>query len=759
MNCKILIAPLRTSLLALSVGVGATLIAADSVRAADPAFWSWAQTPPMGWNSWDGFATTVTEAQTRAQADFMAANLKRHGWEYIVVDIQWYEPNATGFDYRKGAKLDLDEWGRLIPAANKFPSATDGQGFKPLADYVHSLGLKFGVHLMRGIPRQAVAAKTPVKGTRFTAADIADTNSVCPWNTDMYGVDMTKPGAQEYYNSVFDQFAAWGLDFVKVDDLSRPYHTAEIAAIRKAIDQTGRRIVFSTSPGATPLADGGHISTHANMWRISDDFWDKWSLLFDQFARVRDWTPWRGPGHWPDADMLPIGVLQMGKNKTHFTRDEQITLMSLWSIARSPLMIGADLTKLDDFTLSLLTNDDVLAVNQNSTGNHQLFQHDGLYAWVADVPGSPDKYLAVFNTRSQPKDGGPVAVPVKLSELGFAGAVKIENLWTHENLGAITNEFAPDINSHGSGLYRVSAATTPPAGKLAPKPLYRDPPFDAPTDPVLCYNAEAKKWFMYYTQRRATATNAPGVEWVHGCNIGMAESSDGGATWTYRGTADIHYGKDAHPDDYTYWAPEVIWVNGTYHMFLIFVPGIFSDWNHPREIAHLTSQDGVKWDTVGKVDLHSDRVIDACVMQLPGGGWRMWYKDERKSPTLSYADSPDLFHWEPKGNAVTNFSGEGPKAFHWKGSYWLVADCWRNGMRVWKSDDCLNWKLQAEPLLGSHGDVVVSGDRAWWFYFTEQGRRAAISVVELSVADGKLLHGDPQEPTYIDLKSEREKEE
>jgi hypothetical protein len=297
-----------------------------------------------------------------------------------------------------------------------------------------------------------------------------------------------------------------------------------------------------------------------------------------------------------------------------------------------------------------------------------------------------------------------------------------------------------------------------PTGKPAPRPLYRDPPFDAPTDPVLTFNAETKKWFMYYTQRRATATNAPGVAWVHGTRIGMAESSDGGATWTYMGTANIHYGLDVHPNDYTYWAPEVIWVNGTYHMYLTYVPGIFNDWNHPRQIAHLTSKDGINWDTVGQVDLKSDRVIDPCVMQLPDGNWRMWYKDERRSPTLSYADSTDLFHWEPKGNAVTNFSGEGPKVFHWQDSYWLIADCWRNGMRVWKSDDCLNWKLQAEPLLGSHGDVVVSGGRAWWFYFTESGRRAVINVVELSVVDEKLLHGDPKQPTYIDLKPVREEE-
>jgi alpha-galactosidase len=426
--------------------------------AGDPAYWSWTPTPVMGWNSWDGFATTVTEAQTRAQADFMKQKLAAHGWNLITVDIQWYEPGATGFNYHKGAKLEMDEYGRLMPATNKFPSAANGRGFKPLADYVHSLGLKFGIHLMRGIPRQAVNANTPIKGTRYIAADVADTNNTCKWNSDMFGVDMARPGAQEYYDSVFELFASWGLDFVKVDDLSRPYHQAEIEAIRKAIDRTGRKIIFSTSPGATPLSAGENVSTNANMWRISDDFWDKWSLLLEQFDRLRDWTPYRGPGHFPDADMLPIGVLQMGKTKTHFTPDEQFTLLTLWSIARSPLILGADLTRLDDFTLALVTNDEVIAVDQASTNNRELFQRDGLYGWVAEVPGSSDKYLALFNTKDRPSGGSETSlpVPVKLSELGFASEANIRNLWTRQDLGLFTNEFVPAINFHGAGLYRIS---------------------------------------------------------------------------------------------------------------------------------------------------------------------------------------------------------------------------------------------------------------------------------------------------------------
>jgi len=425
-----------------------------------PAFLRWAVKPPMGWNSWDCFGTTVTEAQTRAQADYMADKLARHGWQYVVVDIQWYEPQARGFNYRPGARLVTDEWGRLWPATNRFPSAADSVGFKALADYVHGKGLKFGIHLLRGIPRQAVKQNTPVKGTTVRAADIADTNSICTWNGDMFGVDMTKLGAQDYYNSVFDLIASWNVDFVKVDDISRPYHRneAEIEAIRKAIDHAGRPMVLSLSPGETPLDAGPHVSGHANMWRISDDFWDTWPALLEQFERLRKWTEFCGPGHFPDADMLPLGVISFGK-RTRLTRDEQSALMTLWSIARSPLIFGGDLTKMDDLTLGLITNAEVLAVNQDSRGNRQLFSKDGFVAWVADLPNSPDKYLALFNTRNAPAGaaaGSRAEVRVMLTDLGFCGGCRIRDLWQKADLGEFKGEFAPEIPWHGAGLYRVS---------------------------------------------------------------------------------------------------------------------------------------------------------------------------------------------------------------------------------------------------------------------------------------------------------------
>jgi len=428
---------------------------------ADPiakgSFLQWAPTPPMGWNSWDCFGAAVNEQQTRANADFMAEHLRQFGWQFIVVDIQWYEPMAKGWQYRRDVKLEMDENGRLLPAPNRFGSSAGGKGFGPLADYVHSAGLKFGLHLMRGIPRQAVAMNTLILGTSFHAADIADENDICQWNPDMWGVDMSKPGAQEYYDSVFQQFAGWGVDFVKVDDLSRPYHAAEIEAIRKAIDRCGRPMVLSTSPGATPLADADHIASHANMWRISDDFWDRWGLLKEQFQRCADWAGYCGSGHYPDADMLPLGAIRVAEHgHTGFSRDEQITMMTLWSICRSPLMFGGNLPDSDQFTLSLLTNPEVIAVDQQSSGGRQVFRQDDLIAWSADVPGSGDKYLAVFNARDSSSDNKPVAVTVRLRDLGFDGPCRTRDLWKRADIGVVQGEFSPMIAVHGAGLYRLS---------------------------------------------------------------------------------------------------------------------------------------------------------------------------------------------------------------------------------------------------------------------------------------------------------------
>ena len=374
------------------------------------SFVDFAPTPPMGWNSWDCYGPTVTEQEVRANADYMATHLKECGWEYVVVDIRWYVGNDKAHGYNeKDPIISIDEYGRLVPAVNRFPSSSDGKGFKPLADYIHSRGLKFGIHMMRGIPKLAVEKNTPILGSAASAKNIYSAEKLCSWLGDMYSVDATKQGSQEYYSSLFNLYASWGIDFVKVDDLSRPYHKDEIEMIRKAIDGCRRPIVLSTSPGETPLEFADHISGHANMWRIIDDFWDNWSQVEEHFALFERWIPYMGPGHWPDGDMLPLGRLgiraERGDNRMSMLgKDEQYTLMSLFLICRSPLMFGGNLPDNDEFTLNLITNKEALAVFQKSKNNKLLFDNGGKIAWIADDLDSDAKYVGLFYT----SDGRPI---------------------------------------------------------------------------------------------------------------------------------------------------------------------------------------------------------------------------------------------------------------------------------------------------------------------------------------------------------------
>lgn len=306
--------------------------------------------------------------------------------------------------------------------------------------------------------------------------------------------------------------------------------------------------------------------------------------------------------------------------------------------------------------------------------------------------------------------------------------------------------------------------------KQADKPLYRDPVYDGAADPVVIWNKAEKKWFMFYTNRRATADGVDGVTWVHGTRIGIAESADG-ASWKYRDTANINY---RPTKDYTHWAPEVMEHDGTYHMYLTYVPGIFTDWGHPRSILHLTSKDLVNWKYESELKLASDRVIDACVFRLPDGTWRMWYNNERNSKSIYYADSKDLYTWTDGKKAVSDKGGEGPKVFSWKGKYWMIVDNWA-GLGVYSSADLLNWKRQSERLvekpgagafdqaIGGHADVVVNNNRAFLFYFTHpgritknvpgvEGRRSLIQVTELKLAADSTLTCNRDEPVMIYLK-------
>tara|TARA_R110002051_G_scaffold267030_1_gene326998 strand:+ start:7044 stop:8441 length:1398 start_codon:yes stop_codon:yes gene_type:complete len=422
-------------------------------------FKKWAQTPPMGWNSWDCYGPTVTEQDIKANADYMATNLKAYGWEYIVVDIRWYVENTKSHGYnQKDPIYVLDGYGRYMPASNKFPSAKKENGFKDIADYVHRKGLKFGIHLMRGVPKIAVEKKLPVKGTEgITADQIYTTENQCKWLKDNYTIDASKPGAQEYYNSIFELYATWGVDFVKIDDLSAPiYHDQEIELIRNAIDQSGREMVLSTSPGETPISAGPHVSSHANMWRMVNDVWDSWWHITHLMEVSQNWYGYQKEGTWPDCDMIPLGRLsirgEVGDDRmTHLTKEEQYTLMTFFTIFKSPLFFGGDLPSNDDFTLSLLTNTEVLKMHAESSDVRQLYKDDGKLMLTSQNKKENCTYIALFNTSEEAN----LAIEVTLADIGLQGKVKITDLWTGENIGGFENVFSKKINSHASGLYKV----------------------------------------------------------------------------------------------------------------------------------------------------------------------------------------------------------------------------------------------------------------------------------------------------------------
>ena len=439
-----------------------------------------APTPPMGWNSYNCFGATVEEAEVRANAEYVAKYLKPFGWDYVVIDFCWWYPHPPGssqsnppqFSLKVDGSLvpyfQMDNYGRLLPDPRRFPSSTGSKGFKPLADYIHSLGLKFGIHVMRGIPRQAVWYNTPILGTDgIKAKNVVDTTSICPWLNNMWGVKTNVPGGQEYYDSILKLYAEWGVDYIKLDDTDLdekyPYRRTEVAAFHQAIANSGRPITLSLSLNMK-YENREHAMENAELWRISKDFWDSWEQLEEQFPLIAQWAEHAGPGNWPDADMLQLGKIAkrgpVGKERySRFTEDEQYTHMSLWCIARSPLMMGGNLPENTPFTLQLLTNPEVLAVHQKGEAPRQLYWKDDICVWVSKIPGSNDLNLGVFNTGESNK-----TTQVSLAELGLpvqdkkrkALVYQVRDLWKRQDLSKVSNLLEMSINPHGAKLFRIS---------------------------------------------------------------------------------------------------------------------------------------------------------------------------------------------------------------------------------------------------------------------------------------------------------------
>ena len=414
-----------------------------------------AMVPPMGWNSWDCYGAAVNEEQVRANAAYMEKNLKEYGWEYVCVDIEWYQPTADSHEYHAFAKLCMDEYGRLIPAENRFPSAAGGVGFKKLADDIHAMGLKFGIHIMRGIPRQAAEQNLPVLGSDQTAAQVANAHSICAWNPDMYGCrcEDNEEGARAYYNSIFRLYAEWGVDYVKCDDIAREYPQCrrEIELISEAARSCGRDIVLSLSPGPAPLEQAEHLKKYANLWRITDDFWDEWDLLKAMFERAEKWCIHAGPGHWPDADMLPVGALKQdygAANWTKFTKEEQYTMMTLWCMMRSPLIVGAELTKNDDFTLGLLTNKEVLDIEKESFCAHPLYRTDEECVWIAPRKDGTGVYAAFFNLADAVR-----TIAIALADWELDEYTSAKELWSGDTVSLDGGKLSRCVNPHCAAVF------------------------------------------------------------------------------------------------------------------------------------------------------------------------------------------------------------------------------------------------------------------------------------------------------------------
>ena len=442
-----------------------------------------APTPPMGWNSWDAYGLTITEQQFRDNVKVLAAKLKPLGWNYAVVDEGWFFYNPEDRPHPDTLKYALDANGRYVPVTARFPSAgkpagepSAGEGqklpatvaessFKPIADYVHAQGLKFGIHIVRGIPRAAVERNLPIAGSSFKTQDAADTADACPWDPTNWGVKDT-PAGQAWYDSLLAQYAGWGVDLLKVDCISdHPYKVDEIRMIRKAIDKTGRPIVLSLSPGPTNLSHADEVAQLSNMWRISDDVWDYWTnskpfpqSVLSQFPRLAAWARYAGPGHWPDADMLPLGELRPvpgdGAARTsRLSPAEARTQVTLWSIARSPLILGANLTLLNPATLSLITNADVIGVDQRATASREALHSGDVIAWTADLPaGFPGGFtsaLALFNT-------GESAATVNSTFDAYgldAGSYAAKDAWTGKALGQLQSVKDLTVEPHASVLW------------------------------------------------------------------------------------------------------------------------------------------------------------------------------------------------------------------------------------------------------------------------------------------------------------------
>lgn len=433
--------------------------------------------PPLGWNSFDCYGCAATMRDLLPNLEALAARLQPSGYEYFVVDNGWFAEYdiAPGERYPRethATAVRLDPYGRYLPSTHSFP-----EGLQPLIDRTHALGLKFGLHLMRGIPRQAVELNLPVYGTPYRARDIADTSSVCRWCPYNYGVDMGKPGAQAFYDALVGLLAGWGVDLIKADDITG--YPDEIVALADAITRCGRPIVLSLSPGGD--TDRQHLATYrrANLLRTTRDIWDNRLSLDRAFAAWRAWQDVGGDGFWPDLDMIPFGHLVVWRPRatappdlgdaesaalsgkgyermSQLTRDQQYTFITMRALAASPLFMGGDLPTTDDFSFALLTNPAMLACNQNGVAGRLVHDAAGVEVWRTPERGAgASGWLGIFNRTQERR-----TVALTGADLGLpTGQPRLRDIWRDRDLGAPAphESLRLDIGPDGVAFCRYEA--------------------------------------------------------------------------------------------------------------------------------------------------------------------------------------------------------------------------------------------------------------------------------------------------------------
>lgn len=460
----------------------AVLLAASGLFLSAQAVKAPCVTPVMGWNSYDCYSYHVTEAQFMANARYVANNLKQYGWQYCVVDFVWWIPyNGTYGNNQSGnwSFGKIDQYGRFLPDTTRFPSSRGGRGFKPLADSVHNLGLKFGIHIMRGVPRMAVRSNYTIYNSTYTCSQAANTGSTCPWLDWMYGAQNNAAG-QAYFNSIFTLYNSWDVDFIKIDDLSAAtYHADEVVMYANAIAGVSREIAFSTSPGPTPLSQASHVMQYANQWRLVNDLWDDWGQITNGIQVAENWRNTlvggqiiAGPGHWPDVDMIPFGHISLdGPNGSPRyslstrTKGEHRVLLFLYCISNNPLQWGGNLPDNNNnlFYDSLMMCRDAIFINQRGIRGRVLRAYStGTPVWVSTHPtDTTTKFLMLANT-----SGSSQNISVTLNSIGITGTVPARDAWTGAGLGNFTTTFSRTIPSHDAGLYILGSAST----EIAPAP-------------------------------------------------------------------------------------------------------------------------------------------------------------------------------------------------------------------------------------------------------------------------------------------------